>query len=689
MAYVSCSRLRFVISSWQNTSSCCGTRILNPLRSHSSLGSNNSSIRTFKWNLSKTRTKLIPVRYFQGGRRCFAKARGPFTRNSNITSSPINGKVTRIPKASEIKRLLSLAKPEKWRLAGAIGLLLVSSAVTMSIPFCIGRVIDTVSSLNSEGEMTDQLTNIAIFLTGLFLVGAVANFGRVYLIQISGQRIINTMRQSVFASILRQETAFFDKSKSGELINRLSADTTVVGSSVTQNVSDGLRAVAQGVGGISMMVYVSPKLALAALVTVPPVAVVFIIYGRFLRKITKSVQDSLAEATQVADERISNMRTVRAFAHEKLEMGAYNKKIQHVLDLSYKEAMARAVFFGSTGLAGNGLVLSVFYVGSRMMHDSQITVGDLTSFLMYAFYIGISLSGMSSFYSELNRALGASTRIWEIIDKTPTIPISGGLIPSVPLAGNIVFKDVSFNYPTREDAVIFSGLDLQIPAGSVMAVVGPSGSGKSTLAGLFLRLYDPQKGSITLDGTDTTQLDPEWLRHQTGTVSQEPILFSSTVRENIAYGAVDPESVTMDDVIAAAKKANAHYFIQGFPQGYETVVGERGLMLSGGQRQRVAIARAILKNPKILLLDEATSALDAESEHLVQDALEKLMVGRSVITIAHRLSTIKNADRIAVLDGGKVVELGSYSELTQLSNGVFRKLVERQAIVIDDESLQS
>ncbi|XP_076100291.1 ATP-binding cassette sub-family B member 10, mitochondrial-like [Mytilus galloprovincialis] len=586
-------------------------------------------------------------------------------------------------KTYEIRRLFSLAKPERWKLSGAVVLLIISSGVSMAVPFCIGKVIDIIYSPSEQEKMKEKLTTFCQIMVGVFVVGAVANFGRVYLMSVSGNRIINRLRQTLFSSIMRQEMGFFDKTKTGELVNRLSADTTLVGQSVTQNISDGLRAVAQATGGVGMMMYVSPKLTGIALLIVPPVSIMARYYGRFLRAITKDVQDSLANTTQIAEEKISNIRTVRAFGHETTEEDRYNTGIKHVLDLTYKEALMRAMFFGSVGLAGNCVVLSVFYYGGTMMTESQISVGDLSAFLLYAAYIGVSLGGMTSFYSEMMKGLGASTRLWELTDRTPSIPVHGGLIPTSPVIGNIEFNDVRFIYPSRDDVVIFDKLSLLVPSGSITAVVGPSGSGKSTVGSLLLRYYDPLQGSVTLDGEDIKKIDPTWLRGQIGTVSQEPVLFSCSVRDNIAYGSQDPTTVTDEEIYEAAKKANAYHFIKSFPDKFNTLVGERGQTLSGGQRQRVAIARAILKNPKILILDEATSALDAESEYLVHEALERLMVGRTVITIAHRLSTIKSADQIAVIDHGHVSEIGSYSQLMDIPDGLFRKLVERQTITVD------
>ncbi|CAH0392928.1 unnamed protein product [Bemisia tabaci] len=581
--------------------------------------------------------------------------------------------------SSDIKRLLALAKPEKWKLCGAICLLLVSSTVTMAVPFSLGKVIDIIYTSDSE-KMKDNLNFVCAILIGVFVLGATCNFGRVYLMNMTGNRITTRIRKNVFKSILSQETAFFDKHRTGELINRLSADTSLVGQSVTMNISDGLRSGIMVVSGVSMMFYMSPSLALVSLTVVPPIVGVAIIYGRFVRKITKAVQDSLADATQVAEERISNIRTVKTFSQEEKEMSYYNSKMATVLELAEKESVAKGVFYGMTGLGGNAIIISVLYYGGGLVADNSITVGGLSAFLLYAAYIGVSMGGLTSFYSELNRGLGASARLWELTDRKPAIPISGGLVPAVAPHGDIIFKNVTFAYPSRENSFICKNLSLHVPSSSITAIVGSSGSGKSTLAYLLLRLYDPLEGQILLDGTEVKLYDPCYLRSIIGTVSQEPVLFSGTVRENILYGANKPESVSEEQLIQATKEANAYNFIMNdLPENFETRVGERGIMLSGGQKQRIAIARALIKNPRIIVLDEATSALDAESEYLVQEALEKITLNRTVMTIAHRLSTIKHADQIAVLDQGQIVEVGNYDELISKKDGTFYNLIKHQA----------
>lgn len=590
------------------------------------------------------------------------------------TSMPVVNHAVKTKRRSELRTLILLAVPEKWTLMKAIALLLVSSSVTMAVPFCFGKVIDVVNTVEKTG-MKENLNQLTLALFVVFLIGGVSNFGRVYLMSTAGHRITQSLRKQAYAAILQQETAMFDRESTGELVGRLSGDTQLISSAVTSNVSDGLRSAIMAITGVSMMFYVSPSLALLGLAIVPPVAVIAAIWGRVLKKISKDLQSSIAVVNATAEERIGNIRTVKAFAQEKREIDRYSAKLQDVLKLCYKESLYRGMFFGMTGLSGNVIALSVLYNGVFMVSNADITIGSLSAFLLYAGYVGISLNGLSKAYSELNKALGANARLFELIDRQPLIPIQGGQILGKELSGNVMFQNVFFAYPTREKMPVLKGFNLNIEKCSMTAIVGSSGSGKSTVASLLLRLYDPIRGSILLDNHDLRLLDPAWLKSQISIVSQEPILFSCSIRDNILYGM---ESATDSDVEEAARQAHVLQFAEKMTDGLDTVVGERGIALSGGQRQRVAIARALIKKPKILILDEATSALDAESEYFVQEAVERAIRGRTVITIAHRLSTIKNADKIVVLDGGQVAETGTYVELMNLEHGLFKKLVKHQ-----------
>ncbi|OAD54816.1 ATP-binding cassette sub-family B member 10, mitochondrial [Eufriesea mexicana] len=587
---------------------------------------------------------------------------------------PIVRFTTKKKKASEIKNLLVLAAPEKWRLFGAITFLLISSTITMAVPFCLGKLIDIIYT-NDKKDTKKNLNQFCIILFGIFVIGSLCNFCRVYLMSTAGHRITQSLRKQLYAVILRQEIAMFDRCNTGEFVGRLSGDTQLVSHALTSNISDGLRSASMSICGISMMLYASPKLAIIGLIIVPPVAAVAIVCGRLLKKISRDIQNNLATLNTIAEERISNIRTVKAFSKEINEANYYNTQLDNMLKVCYKESLYRGIFFGFTGFSGNMIILSVLYYGGAMVSDSSLTIGSLSAFLIYAAYVTISLNGLSSFYSELNKALGANIRLVELIDRESAIPIDSGKILKKQLSGDIEFQNVSFAYSTRENTWVLKNFSLKIPSNTVVAIVGASGSGKSTIASLLLRLYDPNSGSVLLDNHDLKFLNPMWVKSQISIVSQEPILFSGTIRENILYGAINSVKYNIEEI---ANRAHILEFTKNMPDGLDTVIGERGITLSGGQRQRVAIARALIKDPKILVLDEATSALDAESEYYIQKALEKAVQGRTVLTIAHRLSTIKNADKVVILKQGQIIESGTYKELMHLKNSYFNKLVQHQ-----------
>ncbi|XP_055609573.1 ATP-binding cassette sub-family B member 10, mitochondrial [Uranotaenia lowii] len=582
-------------------------------------------------------------------------------------------------KGTDVKRLLDFAKPERWNIAGGIGCLVISSAITMSVPFGLGKILDVIYSTSGEaGIAKEKLDQFCLLLGGIFLLGGLANFGRVYLFSNASLRITRDIRSKVYKSMLNQEAGWFDQKGTGELVNRLSSDTYLVGNSLSMNLSDGLRSTAMILAGTGMMVYTSPHLALVGLCIVPCVAGMAIVYGRYVRNITKELMDKYADVMKIGEERLGNVKTVKMFCKEKYENQLFRNHLIDALNIGYRETKARATFYGMTGLSGNIIILSVLYYGGTMVSNSEMTVGGLTSFILYAGYTAISIGGLSNFYTELNKGVGSASRLWEIIDRKHTIPVEGGTVLDAAPRGEIAFNKVAFSYPSRPDLPVLSSLNLRIEPGTSTAVVGRSGSGKSTLAALLLRLYDPQGGSISLDGLDLKQLNPLSLRKYIGAVNQEPVLFSGTIRENILYGLNLGDNISEADFDRVVREAHVYEFIKDFPDGLNTLVGQRGIMLSGGQKQRVAIARAIIRNPKILILDEATSALDAVSEELIQNALEHLTKNRTVLTIAHRLSTIRNATNIAVLQQGKIVEHGNYRELMTLENGIFRELVQRQ-----------
>ncbi|PQE05448.1 ABC transporter protein [Rutstroemia sp. NJR-2017a BBW] len=536
----------------------------------------------------------------------------------------------------------------------------------MSIPFSIGKILDLATKDPSEGNKLFGLdiNQFFIALAAVLTLGAAANYGRIIILRIVGERIVARLRSQLYRRTYVQNAEFFDANRVGDLISRLSSDTVIVGKSITQNLSDGLRAIVSGAAGFTAMAWVSLKLTSILCLMFPPVAIGAFFYGRMIRNLSRKIQKNLGTLTKVAEERLGNVRTSQAFAGETQEVGRYNHQIKKIFALGKREALISATFFSTSGFAGNMTILALLYSGGTMVKNGVISIGDLTSFLMY-----------TAFYSELMKGVGAASRLFELQDRKPTIPATVGTkVKSA--QGVIRFENVSFAYPTRPAVTIFDGLDFEIPSGTNVAIVGPSGGGKSTIGSLLLRFYNPTSGRITINGQDISKMNGKSLRRRIGMVGQEPVLMSGSIAENIAYG---KPHATRSEIIAAAKKANCQ-FISDFPEGLDTSVGARGAQLSGGQKQRIAIARALLKNPDILILDEATSALDAESETLVNSALAALLKGHNTtISIAHRLSTIKRSDHIIVLGGdGKVAETGTYNSLSNNPNSAFSKLMEWQ-----------
>lgn len=466
----------------------------------------------------------------------------------------------------------------------------------MAVPFGLGKILDAIYSSDTDSQTAkSKLDEFCMILAGIFLVGGVANFGRVYLFNNASLRITKRLRELLYRRITMQESSWFDTKGTGELVNRLSADTSMVGNSLSQNLSDGLRSTAMVIAGTGMMIYTSPSLALVGSGVVPCVAGMAVVYGRYLRNITRQMMDKLAEVMKVGEERIGNIKTVKIFSKEKHENQIFTKELDDALQIGYRESNARAIFYGMTGLSGNIIIMSVLYYGGTLVNEGQLTIGALTSFILYAAYTAISIGGLSNFYTELNKGIGSATRIWEIMDRKPSIPIEGGFIPSLKPHGEISFSNVSFNYPSRPDATVIKDMTLNVKAGSVVAIVGRSGSGKSSIASLLMRLYDPQAGEIFLDGHNLKELDPSWLRKHIGAVNQEPVLFSGSIRENILYGLDEEAKVSEDDFQRVIEEAHVIDFAKTLPDGMNTLVGQRGIMLSGGQKQRVAIARALIK----------------------------------------------------------------------------------------------
>lgn len=587
----------------------------------------------------------------------------------------------------EVWRLIWIARPEAKVLAVAFAFLLISSAVTMLIPFSIGKILDIATKgAKAGGDGADankeqpmlfglNITTFYLALGGILAVGAAANYGRIIILRIVGERIVARLRSKLFRQTYVQNAEFFDANRVGDLISRLGSDTIIVGKAITQNLSDGLRAFVSGAAGFSLMAWVSVKLTGILFLLFPPMAIGAFFYGRAIRNLSRTIQKNLGTLTKIAEERLGNVRTSQAFSGEILEVHRYNTQVRKIFELGKKESLITATFFSSIGFLGNMTIVTLLYVGGGMVSSGHISIGELTSFLMYAAYAGSSLFGLSSFYSELMKGVGAASRLFELQDRQPTIsPTRGDRIASA--RGAIRFEGLTFAYPTRPAVKIFKDINFEIPQGTNVAIVGPSGGGKSTIASLILRFYTPSEGRILIDGRDISELNIKSLRRKIGIVSQEPVLFSGSIADNIAYG---KPSATRNEIVKAARQANCN-FIGDFPDGLDTSVGSRGTQLSGGQKQRIAIARALVKDPDILILDEATSALDAESETLVNEAIGSLLRGsNTTISIAHRLSTIKRSDTIICLGSdGRVAEMGSYQELSNNPDGAFTKLMEWQ-----------
>jgi ATP-binding cassette subfamily B protein len=567
-------------------------------------------------------------------------------------------------------RLLSLAQTERKTLLVATFFLALASLSQLAYPQAIRSIVDQALQSKDLGK----INQITLLILVVFIVQAAASTIRYYLFTMAGERIVQKLRSDLYAHILNQEISFFDFNKTGELMSRISNDTSIVQNAVSVNISMGLRNIAGAVGGLGLMVYTSPQLTLSMLLVIPPVAFGAAFFGKRIRHFSRKAQDSLADASIVAEETISGIRTVRSFAQESFEMSRYDLSLNHSLSAVRNKVIQISWFMALASVVGYSAIAGVVWMGGRQVIADQLSIGDLTQFLIYLLMVAFSVGSLGGLWGDFMSALGAGRRIFEILDKKPAVDNHQGETISN-LTGLVEFKNVSFNYPARADFSVLQDFNLALKTNQVIALVGPSGSGKTTVAALLSRLYDVNKGEILIDHTPIQKLNPDWLRSQIGLVSQEPILISSSIADNIRYGV---NKATDEQVIEAAKLSNAHDFIMKFPEQYKTLVGERGIQLSGGQKQRIAIARALLKNPKILILDEATSALDTESEALVQDALNRLMKGRTTLVIAHRLSTVQNANLICVLEKGSVKEFGTHQALLENKNGLYRKLVEGQ-----------
>uniref|UniRef100_A0A8C5CTI3 Mitochondrial potassium channel ATP-binding subunit n=1 Tax=Gadus morhua TaxID=8049 RepID=A0A8C5CTI3_GADMO len=574
--------------------------------------------------------------------------------------------------------LWEFVKPQLFALLGAVVLAFGAAILNIQIPLILGELVNIVARYMREhtGNYIQEIRGPALKLLGLYGIQGLLTTGYIILLSRVGERVASDMRKTLFAALLRQDVAFFDANKTGQLVNRLTSDIQEFKSSFKLVISQGLRSLTQTVGCFVSLYIISPKLTGLTVVVLPCLVGGGALIGSFLRKLSRLAQEQVSRATGVADEALGNVRTVKAFAMEERELQLYAYEVEKSCEMNESLGNGIAVFQGLSNVALNCIVLGTIFAGGSLLAGDEMSPGDLMSFLVASQTVQRSLASISILFGQVVRGLSSGARVFEYMTLEPSIQVlGGGRIPSTSLTGRIDFMDISFTYPTRPGHQILKGFNLTLPPAKTVAIVGESGGGKSTVAALLERFYDPDNGVIMLDGLDIQTLDLSWLRGQViGFINQEPVLFGSSVMENIRFG--KPEA-TDAEVISAAKQANAHRFITSFPDGYGTVVGERGVTLSGGQKQRIAIARALIKNPTVLVLDEATSALDAESERVVQEALDRATKGRTVLIIAHRLSTIQGADLICVMSNGRIVEAGTHLELIG-RGGPYSDLIRRQ-----------
>jgi ATP-binding cassette subfamily B protein len=576
---------------------------------------------------------------------------------------------------------------DAWQLAGylrpyrglyilAIVCLLIANVTGLAFPFAIGRLIDgTLHGLQPGAEELawyQRIDGIALILLGILAADALLSFADVYLFQLVSQSCMADLRRDTFGRLLRLPLGFHHRHRVGELTSRLVQDLSHLEETFVHALPDLLKQLGIAVGAAVLILITSVKLTVFMVASVSVMALLAIVFGRVIRRYSKDTQDKLAASNVVVEESLQGIATVKAFTGEKAEESRYATTLTELVQIAMRTAVARGLFTAFVVFALFGAIVAVMWFGAGMVQRKQLTLGELTTFLLYTVYVNGALGSFAEIYSRLQKSLGATQRVRDIL-REPEETGGEGSSTTTPMSGEVELRDVRFRYPTRPEVGVLAGVSLVARPGERIALVGPSGAGKSTILALVLRFYDPESGTVLIDGRDVRDYPLEKLRSHMAIVPQDVILFGGTIAENITYG---KPGATVGEIEMAARQANAHEFIVGFPDGYQTKVGERGVQLSGGQRQRVAIARAILRDPRILLLDEATSSLDLENEALVLQALDRLMEGRTCLVVAHRLSTVRQADRIYVLQDGTIQEAGTHEELSGRLDGVYRRLAE-------------
>jgi len=568
-------------------------------------------------------------------------------------------------------KLYHYIKPfQKEYFVGVIFLFL-SSLGNLAFPKLLGEMVNSATS-----PVPGKMNYVALLLGVVLILNAIFSYFRVVLFNNVTEKALAFLRRDTYNHLIRLPLKFFEQHRVGELNSRISADITLLQETMTTTLAELIRQLIIIIGGITLLAITSIKLTLFMLVILPPTMIFARLFGKYIRKISKEVQSEVAKSNTVVEETLQGIQSVKAYTNEFFEMSRYRKKTESIAEMGMRSGKYRGAFASFIILGLFGALAAVIWKGSAMLAKGELVPGDLFSFVIYSAFVGGTIGGLASVFTSIQKFLGATEELFALFNEneeelTEVIHIE----PAHELQGQISFKGLSFAYPMRKDELVLRDINIDISSNQLIALVGPSGAGKSTIASLLLKLHNPTNGKIFFDGREQDHFPLSAIRKQIALVPQDIFLFGGSIRENIAYGKTN---ATEEEIYDAALKANAMEFIDRFPGKLDTIVGERGTQLSGGQRQRIAIARAVLKNPKILILDEATSSLDSESERLVQDALEKLMTGRTSIVIAHRLSTIRNADQIFVMDKGSLAEMGTHEELIQVSDGIYRNLSELQ-----------
>ncbi|MGL2985982.1 ABC transporter ATP-binding protein [Flavobacterium sp. RSSA_27] len=579
---------------------------------------------------------------------------------AKITASSIN----------KAKIIFKYAGKNTWKFYLGLVFLLLTSVTALAFPKFMGMLVDCVNKKDSG--LANQ---IALGLGLVLILQSVFSFFRLSLFVNFTENTLANVRLALYTNLVKLPMSFFSQKRVGELNSRISNDISQIQDTLTTTIAEFLRQFILIIGSFAMLASINIKLTIMMISVVPLVGFAAVFFGRFIRKYSKKVQDQVAESQVVVEETMQGISIVKAFANEWYEIERYTTKIKEVVKVAIKGGQLRGYFASFIIICLFGTIVAVVWYGVQLSIAGEITVGELFTFILYSSYVGASSGGIAELYAQMQKAIGATERVFELLEEIPE-KINSTEIQNFPkIKGDVSFENVAFTYPSRKEIQVLKEVSFTALSGQKIAIVGPSGAGKSTIASLLLRFYDTTGGSISIDNKNMLEYDLEALRGNMSIVPQDVILFGGTIKENIAYG---KPNATDEEIMLAAKQANALQFIQGFPEQFETVVGERGIKLSGGQRQRIAIARALLKNPSILILDEATSSLDSESEKLVQEALEVLMEGRTSIIIAHRLSTIRSADQILVLDQGQITEKGTHQELIAIENGIYKNLSNLQ-----------